>query len=518
MTYIGLTIGPLSKTIMSAKKTRELWAASYLFSHLMKIIIKNIAAKNTSFMIPYVPDGNIDITNYKLLFEPQDTDKNGTGLFADRLVIQKQSDEDWSNLIHAIDMAKKEAVYILGEGSANFVDRYFQFYATEAELDDHEKLNPLKALNARLDALECFPSYYSDEFERDFIGDFFAKINGSKLKSLAFAKVDRGSFPTLYEIAPYALVNRLKDDEYKIFDKLCDDVSLNTLDDPIVFLKNKFQKEFKSYHNYYAIIHADGDGFGKTIEDIGVDTKKLSEFSKKVFEYSSSVGPIIKLYGGFCVYAGGDDMLAFVPLRKNNTENLLSVIESLHESFIKIMFGYDVTLSFGASITYVKFPLKEALNLSYNALDHGSKEFPKIKDKPKAKNALTLYLQKHSGQTHSVTLGFSTDSYKTFKDLLTSEIENTDTNALPHAFHHSVANYTPIINAIGENQPTEDSFAPFFRNVFNESDHQQGGKHYDSIENARHFLTSLYREKNHEKPLNEFYNALSIIKMFRGDV
>jgi len=39
MTYIALTIGPIYKTLSSAKKTRELWGGSYLFSYIMKQII-----------------------------------------------------------------------------------------------------------------------------------------------------------------------------------------------------------------------------------------------------------------------------------------------------------------------------------------------------------------------------------------------------------------------------------------------------------------------------------------------
>ncbi len=39
MKYIALTIGPIYKTLSSAKKTRELWGGSYIFSYIMKQII-----------------------------------------------------------------------------------------------------------------------------------------------------------------------------------------------------------------------------------------------------------------------------------------------------------------------------------------------------------------------------------------------------------------------------------------------------------------------------------------------
>ena len=40
MKYIALTIGPIYKTLKNAKKPKELFARSYIFSYIMKNIIK----------------------------------------------------------------------------------------------------------------------------------------------------------------------------------------------------------------------------------------------------------------------------------------------------------------------------------------------------------------------------------------------------------------------------------------------------------------------------------------------
>ena len=52
--YIGLTIGPIAKTLHQARKTREIWGASYLFSYLMKKIIKKLKDKDVKFVLPYL--------------------------------------------------------------------------------------------------------------------------------------------------------------------------------------------------------------------------------------------------------------------------------------------------------------------------------------------------------------------------------------------------------------------------------------------------------------------------------
>ena len=56
--YIGLTIGPINKTIFSAKATRELWGASYIFSYIMKTIIRHFKDKR-EFIIPYTKDNSL---------------------------------------------------------------------------------------------------------------------------------------------------------------------------------------------------------------------------------------------------------------------------------------------------------------------------------------------------------------------------------------------------------------------------------------------------------------------------
>ncbi|NFP65947.1 type III-B CRISPR-associated protein Cas10/Cmr2, partial [Clostridium botulinum] len=57
--YIGVTIGPIYKTIQLAKHTGELWASSYMFSYIMKNIIKEILKEfedkniKNRFIVPY---------------------------------------------------------------------------------------------------------------------------------------------------------------------------------------------------------------------------------------------------------------------------------------------------------------------------------------------------------------------------------------------------------------------------------------------------------------------------------
>ncbi|MEL7065301.1 MAG: type III-B CRISPR-associated protein Cas10/Cmr2, partial [Bacteroidota bacterium] len=52
--YIALTIGPVVPTLTSARKTRELWAASYIFSWIMKQVARELKKDpKRQFVLPY---------------------------------------------------------------------------------------------------------------------------------------------------------------------------------------------------------------------------------------------------------------------------------------------------------------------------------------------------------------------------------------------------------------------------------------------------------------------------------
>ena len=83
MKYIALTIGPIYKTLKNAKKPKELFASSYIFSYIMKNIIKEF--KDRTFITPYIKDGSIFDEN------------SPVGLFHDRFIFES-IDGDLSKL------------------------------------------------------------------------------------------------------------------------------------------------------------------------------------------------------------------------------------------------------------------------------------------------------------------------------------------------------------------------------------------------------------------------------------
>lgn len=72
--YLAFTIGPIFQTITRARKTRELWASSYVFSLLMRRILEELPREN--ILLPHVPQGSIPASD------------NGAGIWPDRCIVQ----------------------------------------------------------------------------------------------------------------------------------------------------------------------------------------------------------------------------------------------------------------------------------------------------------------------------------------------------------------------------------------------------------------------------------------------
>ena len=146
---------------------------------------------------------------------------------------------------------------------------------------------------------------------------------------------------------------------------------------------------------YYALLHADGDNMGKVIDHLASEgVERHRDFSTKLDGFASSVRKTVEdTHHGALVYAGGDDVLAFLPL-----DTALKCAVELANQFRSEMaeFAYGAsanriapTLSAGLVICHHIEPLSDALNLARRA----EKEAKKLE----GKDALCIILSKRSG-------------------------------------------------------------------------------------------------------------------------
>lgn len=155
---------------------------------------------------------------------------------------------------------------------------------------------------------------------------------------------------------------------------------------------------------YYAILMLDGDSMGRWISGEFLEKKtELKEFHKKLtkelgsyaecVDGEKSENGIIKEPRGKLVYAGGDDVLAFV-----NLNHLLPVMKELRTNFpVFEEFGFEIkdnkksSASAGIAIAHYKTPLSEVLKWARKM----EKEAKTIDDD---KDAFAIAVLKRSGE------------------------------------------------------------------------------------------------------------------------
>ena len=148
---------------------------------------------------------------------------------------------------------------------------------------------------------------------------------------------------------------------------------------------------------YYALLQADGDFMGKTID--GQKTPEAHrELSQALSEFAKAVPKIIAGHNGVTVYAGGDDILAYLPLH-----TALACVGELAETFKQAMRDFTFeeggeakspTISAGLVIVHHLEPLSDVLALA--------RRTEKVAKGVPGKNALAIALNKRSGAERTI--------------------------------------------------------------------------------------------------------------------
>ncbi|GAB6074424.1 type III-B CRISPR-associated protein Cas10/Cmr2 [Nautilia lithotrophica] len=449
--YTGISIGPIYKTLSSAKKTREIWGSSYLFSYVMKEIIKKLSEyiDEDRFITPYVENSEEFFKDEKI------------GKFHDRIIYEGGKNAAFN----AIDAVVEE----LGD---KFFKEYLKFYVVE---DECEK--PQERINYLLNCSELF--YKTENYENEKpLKNWIDK----KYKSLEETK----RFLSLPEIA---MTEIRKDEKFKeIMEKYYYKVHFEKRDEKAVFEQISKLKKIKPYYKYVAIVHADGDNLSKLIQD--KEPSQLREISKKLFDFSKEAVGIIENYGGEVIYAGGDDLMFFAPV-KNGNETIFDLVKNISEKY-----DFDQsTLSFGISITYYKFPMNEALEISRNLLSQAKSE--------KEKNSVAFKVIKHSGQEFGSVLKKHSEVYIKFLDLLKTDEEE----AFLHSIYLKISLHKTLLDSLKADKKALNNF---FDNFFNEN-HSEYKNFFEKL------IGFIYGSKDEPLWFETIYSTLRFMKFLKGD-
>jgi len=162
----------------------------------------------------------------------------------------------------------------------------------------------------------------------------------------------------------------LKLDGMVLFDTLLDNRNIYPDQKKAAHIKQALKPLYKESKPspFYAILMMDGDQLGMQMSE----PEKQEPISKALQTFTNSVEDIVNEQSGFLIYAGGDDVLAILPL-----ETALACATQLRASYQDAFKPYpEITTSISAAVIYahIKEPLHTVLHNIHTLLDDIAKE------------------------------------------------------------------------------------------------------------------------------------------------
>lgn len=144
---------------------------------------------------------------------------------------------------------------------------------------------------------------------------------------------------------------------------------------------------------YYALLLADGDRMGRAI-DAATTLAQHRALSLRLAEFADAAAKVVSAHHGSLIYAGGDDVLALVPLHTAVACASALQLDFAHRlSAFTIPGGGSPTLSVGLGVSHFIEPLDGAL-----AVARRSERLAKT-----ARNSLAIIVEKRGGSPVEVT-------------------------------------------------------------------------------------------------------------------
>jgi len=118
---------------------------------------------------------------------------------------------------------------------------------------------------------------------------------------------------------------------------------------------------------FYAILMMDGDHLGVQMSD----PKKQQPISEALQRFTGEVDEVVDAFSGFLVYAGGDDVLAILPL-EDALDCALELRKRYDDAFVNS--GVETSISAAVIFSHIKNPLHGVLHHIHELLDNVAKE------------------------------------------------------------------------------------------------------------------------------------------------
>ena len=382
MNYLlQISVGPVQDFIAAARRTRDLWFGSMMLSEIAKAVALDVKKNGGNLIFPapendndLSPDSELNVANV-ILAEFNDSDCEQL-----RKISDSANNAAKARLkVYAYKVHDKMKLNIVEDRWDTQIDDIIEFYSAWVPVINNDyhsaRKKVARLLAARKNIRDFNANKCTDKVQKSSLDGLRESVLIGKLPDdlgikpnetldaiglikrvpifKSEAEKNRNDF---YSITRVALSTWRRGKGKKFIDK---DSGFNEKYQELLhkdefnretiawLLGSEFVDKYLPEAPYVAFICADGDKMGATLSNMKTADEHRN-FSQKLSKFAAAAREVVKNNEGVCIYTGGDDVMAFMPVDK-----ALSCARALHDKFSEIMKDFPQTsLSVGVSIAH----------------------------------------------------------------------------------------------------------------------------------------------------------------------
>ncbi|WP_339232645.1 type III-B CRISPR-associated protein Cas10/Cmr2 [Geobacillus sp. FSL W8-0032] len=469
--YIVLfTVGPVQSFIASARKTEDFWSGSYILSHLVREAMKRFYQYSAGCEMIYPLVGKeelraLSLRELRVASLPNRLTAVMEGTEADICGWLQETEQGVRNVFldfcfqavsrmfpHLSDDERQQLEAIVEQQVQSFLEVYwvaepyepsasFRTVRERAERRLGALKNEKHYASVPQQGLVCSVCKEREALRLEEIDDF-DRYGEIKRKTANLWRRRAGKFQGRDgDGEDERRVGRVKDNE--LLCGIC--LGKRVARDYFTDLFGAAFRPFPSVldigsGDYYAVLMMDGDNMGRWFS--GEQKEEYSRTSQKLARFSKEVVPRIveQQCHGELVYAGGDDVLAFLPV-----DEALKAAELLRLAFSDEQqgLGEGATASFGLVIAHKKAPLQHVLNEA-RMLEQKAKQY-RNEQTNQQKDALALAVHTRSGEIAEAILPWMIKG-KMASSRLEQFVDLVKTSISPNFIFHFTQAFAPLLH------------------------------------------------------------------------
>jgi len=247
-------------------------------------------------------------------------------------------------------------------------------------------------------------------------------------------------------------------------------------------IKISVMKEIYPFKDpYLAILIADGDKMGKAISELNTRAQHR-EFSEQLSTFAQYARKIVEECNGTCIYTGGDDVCALLPIDK-----ALKCARNLYDSFASIWENgfYNIsekpTLSVGIAVMHTLEDLEMMREYAKKAENH-AKEGERD-DKSNKRNALAITMKTRGNEEIPIREQWSdTNASKPIDERLQFWAERYARKEIPTRFAYELIEIASLYENWSNENTVSEAMKIDVLNVFRRKDIKLTKEDKDNVE------------------------------------